>query len=859
MNKKEDKPKETKRKTPGKNGGRQEAALLSDILPLPEPRFGGRVGNTYADSEADLISLPRAPAGAPNVLLVLLDDVGFGQSSTFGGPVNTPTLQKLADDGLRFNRFHTTALCSPTRAALLSGRNHHSVHTGCITELATGFPGYDGQWPKEAASVAEVLRSNRYATAAFGKWHNTPDHELGVGGPYERWPSGKGFDYFYGFQGGESNQWFTPLFENTAPIEMPHDNPKWHLSEALAERAIGWIGQQKAVAPDTPFFIYFAPGAAHAPHHVSKEWADKYKGKFDQGWDKQRELTFENQKKLGIIPKDTKLTPRPDSIPSWDSRSADEKRLYARMQEVFAGFLEHVDAQVGKVVDAIDQMGLRDDTLIIYIVGDNGPSAEGTLAGTLNVMRTMLGLEDDPSEMVKHIDEIGGPQFENHYPVGWCWAGSSPFQWMKQVASHFGGTRNGLVMSWPKGIKDRGGLRSQFHHVIDIAPTILDIAGIPEPREVNGVAQKPIEGISMAYTFDDRDAAGRRITQYFEMFGNRALYHDGWVAGCLHGKAPWITAGSVSFDSDKWELYKANNHYAVGWAHALNTPYQWTKQVASHFGGTRNGAIVHWPKGIKAKGQVRSQFHHVIDVAPTILDAARLPEPTYVHGVMQEPMHGVSMRYSFDDAKAAERHETQYFEMLCNRGIYHKGWTAVTHHGGPPWIVTGKQPPLNDDVWELYDTTKDWSQARDLAKQMPDKLEEMKRLFELEASKYNVFPLDDRKAERANPDIAGRPAVVQGSSQLLFANMRRIQENAVINTKNKSHSVSAEIEVPKEGATGVIVAQGGAMGGWALYAHDGLLKYAYTFLGIQHTTIGATSTLPAGTHQVRMEFTMASQ
>jgi len=428
--------------------------------------------------------------------------------------------------------------------------------------MATGFPGYDGVWPREAACIAEILKGHNYSTAAFGKWHNTPDHELGACGPFDRWPTGKGFDYFYGFQGGESSQWYPPLFENTAPIEPPHDNPKWHLSEALAERAIGWIGQQKATAPEQPFFVYFAPGAGHAPHHIHKEWADKYKGKFDHGWDRQRELTLENQKKLGVIPHDTKLTPRPKDIPSWDSRSADEKRLYARMQEVFAGFVEHADTQIGRLVDAIEQMGLRDDTLIIYVVGDNGPSAEGTLTGTLNVMRTMMGLPDDAAKMLKQIEKIGGPDFDNHYPVGWCWAGSSPFQWMKQVASHFGGTRNGLVFSWPKRITDKGGLRSQFHHVIDLAPTILEVAGIPEPREVDGVAQRPIEGVSMTYTFADKDAPGRRTTQYFEMFCNRALYHNGWVAGCLHGRAPWITAGSVSLDDDTWELYNIEEDFS---------------------------------------------------------------------------------------------------------------------------------------------------------------------------------------------------------------------------------------------------------------------------------------------------------
>jgi arylsulfatase A-like enzyme len=549
---------ETKQKTSAHLGENR----LSDILPLPDPRFKGRIGSTYADSEADDISLPAAPADAPNVLLVLLDDVGFGQASTFGGPAQTPTLQRLADQGLRYNRFHTTALCSPSRAALLSGRNHHSVHTGVITEMATGFPGYDGQWPKQAASIAEILRDNAYSTAAFGKWHNTPDHELGAPGPFDRWPSGKGFDYWYGFHGGEASQWNTPLYENTAPVEPPHDDPKWHFSEALAEKAIAWIGQQKAAAPEKPFLIYFAPGACHSPHHVPKQWADKYKGKFDHGWDEQREITLANQKKLGLVPKNTELTPRPDSIPSWNSRSADEKRLYARMQEVFAGFLEHADAQVGKIVAALERMGLRDNTLIIYCVGDNGPSAEGSLTGTLNNMKTQLGLKDDVVSMLKHIDEIGGPLHENHYPVGWCWAGSSPFQWMKQVASHFGGTRNGLVISWPKGIKDHGGLRSQFHHVIDIAPTILEVTGIPEPREVNGVPQKPIEGISMAYTFADKDAPGRRVTQYFEMLGNRALYHDGWVAGCLHGRLPWETSGGASFDSDRWELYNIEEDFS---------------------------------------------------------------------------------------------------------------------------------------------------------------------------------------------------------------------------------------------------------------------------------------------------------
>ncbi|MEZ4625833.1 MAG: sulfatase-like hydrolase/transferase [Thermomicrobiales bacterium] len=384
---------------------------------------------------------------------------------------------------------------------------------------------------------------------------------ISAAGPFDRWPTGLGFDHFWGFMGGEASQWETPLFDNTSPVEKPADDHSWHFSEAMADQCIGWITQQKSAAPNRPFFAYFTPGAAHAPHHVSKEWSDRYVGKFDHGWDKQRELTFERQKELGVIPADAVLTPRPDSIPAWDDCSADEKRLYARMQEVFAGFLEHIDAQVGRVVDALEEMNLRDDTLIIYIVGDNGPSAEGSLNGTLNNMKTQHGFSDDIETMLAEIDKIGGPEHENHYPVPWCWAGSSPFQWMKQVASHFGGTRNPVVMSWPSRITDKGGLRSQFHHLIDIAPTLLEVAGIPEPSQVNGVTQKPIEGVSLAYTWDDANAPGQRITQYFEMFGNRAIYHDGWVAGARHGRLPWSVADSSGFDEDTWELYNIEEDF----------------------------------------------------------------------------------------------------------------------------------------------------------------------------------------------------------------------------------------------------------------------------------------------------------
>ena len=687
--------------------------IQRNALPIPDRKPVALTTYTATDPDTKFppIRQLRPPAGAPNVLVVLLDDVGFGASSAFGGPCQTPTAERLAKGGLKYTRFHTTALCSPTRAAMLSGRNHHAVGMGGITEIATSAPGYNSLRPNTCAPLAEVLKLNGYSTAQFGKCHEVPVFESSPIGPFDHWPTGSGFEHFYGFIGGENNQYYPALYQDTVPIEPPKTPEQgYHLTEDLADQAIGYIRQQKALAPDRPFFIYFAPGATHSPHHVPKEWIDKYKGKFDQGWDTLREETLARQKKLGVIPPDCELTKRSEGIPAWDETEPRLRPVLARQMEIYAAFLEHTDHHVGRVIDAIEELGILGDTLVYYIIGDNGASGEGGLIGTFN-------------------EQAGGE-----------------------------------------------------------APDL-------------------------------------------------------------------ITADFLIERIGDFGTTKANNHYAVGWAHALNTPYQWTKQVASHFGGTRNGAIVHWPKGIRSKGELRHQFHHVIDVAPTILDAAGLPEPTYVHGVMQEPLHGVSMVYSFDDSKAAERHETQYFEMLCNRGIYHKGWTAVTHHGGPPWIVTGKQPPLNADVWELYDTTKDWSQTHDLAKQMPDKVEELKRLFELEATKCNVFPLDDRKAERANPDLAGRPAVVRGSSQLLFANMRRIQENAVINTKNKSHSVTAEIEVPEGSAKGVIVAPGGAMGGWAVYAYEGTLKYAYTFLGIQHTGIAATSTLPSGKHQVRMEFT----
>jgi arylsulfatase A-like enzyme len=691
--------------------------LPREILPIPDRPRSGLVTFDARDPDTKYPAIRqlRPPKNAPNVLIVLLDDVGFGASSAFGGPCNTPTAERLAAGGLKYNRFHTTALCSPTRQALLTGRNHHSVGMGGITEIASGSPGYCSVLPNTCSPLARTLKLNGYATAQFGKCHEVPVWETSSAGPFDAWPTGGGgFEYFYGFIGGETHQWYPSLYEGTRPIEVKKTPEEgYHFMEDMTDKAINWIGQQKALLPDKPFFIYFAPGAAHAPHHVPKEWADKYQGKFDQGWDKLREQTFARQKKLGVIPAECQLTQRHKEIPAWEEMPAALKPVLIRQMEVYAGFLEYADHHVGRLIDSLKAMGQLDDTLIYYIIGDNGASAEGTLNGTYNEMINFNGAAalETPEFLMARLDKLGGPE--------------------------------------------------------------------------------------------------------------------------------------------------SYNHYAVGWAHAMNTPYQWTKQVASHWGGTRNGTIVHWPKGIKGKGEIRSQFHHVIDLAPTILEAAGLPEPLSVNGVQQRPIEGVSMLYSFNDAKADERHETQYFEMFGNRGIYHKGWTAVTKHK-TPWLLVGeKVVPLDDDVWELYDTSKDWSQSNNLAKQMPEKLHALQRLWLIEAARYNVLPIDDRVAERMNPDTAGRPVLIKGNTQILFGSMGRLSENSVVSIKNKSHSVTSEIVVPKTGAEGVIVAQGGNIGGWSLYAKDGKLKYCYNLLGIQHFYVESANVIPEGDHQVRMEFVYA--
>ena len=685
------------------------------VLPIPERQH---VGLTTYDAKDPDTSYPpiepvRPPEGAPNVLVIMLDDAGFGSSSAFGGPCDTPTFERLAAGGLKFNRFHTTALCSPSRQALLTGRNHHAVGMGAITDVATSAPGYDSVRPDTAAPLAETMKLNGYSTAQVGKCHEVPVWETSPMGPFERWPTGSGFEYFYGFVAPETNQYNPALYEGVTPIEPPKTPEQgYHLTEDLAEKAITWVNQQKSLMPDKPFFLYFAPGATHAPHHAPKEFIDRYKGRFDEGWDAIREQTIARQKELGVIPADAELTARPQEISAWADVPEALKGVLARQMEVYAGFMEHTDHHIGRLIDSLEDLGILQNTLIYVMVGDNGASAEGTPNGTFNEMISLNGAAaaESPEFMAERIDAFGTPA--------------------------------------------------------------------------------------------------------------------------------------------------AYNHYAVGWAHAMDAPFQWTKQVASHFGGTRNGTIVHWPGGFKARGEVRSQFHHIIDVAATVLDAAGLPEPAFVNGIQQMPLHGVSMAYCFDYAGAAEARETQYFEMLCNRGIYHKGWTAVTRHS-IPWDFGADRVAFDDDVWELYDTSSDWTQAHNLAAEHPKKLAELQRLFLIEAVKYNVLPLDDRTIERFNSDLAGRPVIVTGNSQILYGGMGRLSENSVLNLKNKSHAVTAEIVVPEGGGEGVLIAQGGAFAGWSLYLHEGRPKYCHNLAGLARLYVEADTAVEAGEHQVRMEFAYA--
>ncbi len=532
-------------------------------LPRPDPDFKGKVGQTYKDSTPSYPKPLAAPQGSPNVLLILLDDVGFGMTAPFGGSIETPNLQKLASNGLSYTRFHTTALCSPTRAALLAGRNHHSVGTGVIIEMGTGFPGYTGIIPQSTALVSQTLRDNGYATAMFGKWHNTPEPDISPAGPFDRWPTGLGFGYFYGFNQGEAHQFYPTLYRDTnlvSPPKTPEEG--YHFTEDMTDEAIAWINNVRAADRDKPWFTYFSTGAVHAPHHVPKDWQGKHKGAFDHGWDKEREIIHQRQLDLGIIPQGTKLTPRPDSIPAWGSLDAEQKKVYLRLMENYADFMSHTDFHVGRLINALESSGELDNTLVIYIVGDNGASAEGGLEGTFSELASLLGIQLGLESTINRLDEIGGPTSEPHVPVGWAWAMDSPFQWTKQVASHFGGTRNPLVIHWPNGIQAKGERRTQFHHVIDVVPTILEACKIPEPKEVNGIAQKPIEGVSMLYSFDNANAEGTRKTQYFEMFCNRAIYHDGWVA-CSQFGLPWDPSSrAADFTKAPWELYNIDEDFS---------------------------------------------------------------------------------------------------------------------------------------------------------------------------------------------------------------------------------------------------------------------------------------------------------
>jgi arylsulfatase len=676
------------------------------VLPIPEPAlppisvFDAR--NTAPPARFDV----KAPAKAPNVLIVLIDDMGFGQSSAFGGPIHMATVEQLAGSGLRYNHFHTTALCSPTRAALLSGRNHHVNNLGSITETATAFPGQTGQRPNSVAPLAEMLRLNGYSTAAFGKSHETAAWEASPSGPTDRWPTRSGFDKFYGFIGGESNQWAPLIYDGMIQVGPPHD-PNYHFMTDMTNEAIDWVRYQKSLTPDKPFFVYFAPGATHAPHHVPKEWIAKYKGQFDQGWDKVREETLARQIKLGVVPAGTTLAPKPEAIKDWDALSPDEKKLFARQMEVFAGYGEYADTEVGRLVQAIADLGQLDNTLVFYIVGDNGASAEGGMVGLFNEYTYFNGQHESVQDILKHYDELGGPTTYPHYAAGWAVAGDAPFAWTKQIASSYGGSRNGMVIHWPKGIAAKGELRTQWQHVIDVAPTILEVAGLPEPKIVNGTPQIPIQGVSMVYTFADPKADSRHTTQYFEILGNRAIYHDGWLAGTVH-RAAWEFKPRTTFDND---------------------------------------------------------------------------------------------------------------------------------------------------TWELYDTRTDFSLANDLAAQNPEKLRELQDLFFEEAVKYSVLPLDDRVLERMNPATAGRPDLMAGRTSLtVYQGMTGMSENVFINLKNRSHAITAEVEIPPNGSDGVILAQAGRFGGWSLYVKDGKPAYTYNWLGLQQYTVTATQALPAGKSTIRFEF-----
>lgn len=677
------------------------------VLPIKPPYQPPITTLDARDAKAPPVFQVRAPKDAPNVLIILLDDIGFGGTSATGSFLKTPHFDKLAKTGLLYNQFHTTALCSPTRQALLTGRNHHSANQAKITEVATSFPGATGMLPGDVAMVAEVLRLNGYSTSHYGKHHETAVWEISPSGPFDRWPNHKGFDEFYGFLGGETNHWAPGIYHNLNRIEAP-DTPGYHFMEDMATQAIKWIRFQQSLTPEKPFFTYFAPGAVHAPHHVPKSYIKKWKGKFDEGWDVIRQRIFEKQKALGVIPKKTKLAAKPDDIKDWADLSAKQKKLFARQAEVFAAFLEMADYETGRVIQAIDDLGELDNTLIFYIAGDNGTSAEGGMNGLYNEM-TYFNAEPEGSDldtMLKHYDSWGDETTYPHMAAGWAVCFDSPFTWTKQVASNYGGTRNPLVIHWPKRIKPKGEIRSQWHHVIDVVPTILEAVGLPQPRVVNGVPQRPIEGTSMVYTWDYPKAPDRHQIQYFEMFGNRGIYFDGWFAGTVHIK-PW--------------------------------------------------------------GKVENRFP--------------------------------------------------------------------------------------DDQWALYHVAEDFSMSTDLSKERPDMLEKLQQVFLSEAVKYKVLPLDDRREELFNPNLAGRPDLMFGRKSLtLYEGMNGLLENDFINIKNSSFEIVAEVSGNGKPIDGVIVSQGGRFGGWSLFVKDGVPKFTYNYLGLESSTVAAKTKLPDGPATVKLDF-----
>jgi len=684
-----------------------EYVIDRTILPIQPP-----MNDPITEMDARNVVKPeifevKAPEGAPNIVVVLIDDIGFGATSTFGGAIETPTFDRLANNGLRFNCFHTTALCSPTRASLLSGRNHHRMNVGSVMEVATGFQGNQGIRPDNAKYVAETLRQNGYSTAAFGKWHETATWEVSVSGPYFRWPTNSGFDKFYGFIGGETNQWDPVIFDGVTKVSKK-DDPDYHFTTDMTDEAIDWIKFQQAMTPDRPFMVYYATGAVHAPHHAPDEWIEKYKGKFDGGWLKLREETFARQKEMGVIPQDAKLAAMPKDIKDWETLSSNEKKLFALQMETFAGFTSHTDHEVGRMVDAIEEIGVLDNTLFIYIMGDNGSSAEGGLEGTYNELVHLNGIFDEETieGMLEKADDWGGPNSFPHFTASWAVATDAPFKWTKQMAADFGGTRNGMVMHWPNGFEAKGEIRSQFHHVNDVAPTILEATHLPIPKMINGVEQIPMDGVSMLYATKNKDAEDRHTTQYFEMFGNRAIYNDGWLARVVH-MIPW----------------------------------------------------------------------------------------------QGKPLN-----------------------------------------------------PFQDEAWELYNVSEDFSLTNNLAAENPEKVEEMKKLFAKEAIANNVYPLDDRLYERFNAAIAGRPDLMGDRTSLTLAHgMEGMLENTFLNVKNNSKTIVANVSLSGNDH-GIILTQGGKFGGWALYMDHGRPAYTYNYFGLHRYTVTSPKKLTQEKAEIKLAF-----